>query len=91
MAINLEKSKRFQEDINMLKEKISKITKEDLKTELEGYLKVIISEVRNLDIMHEELTMHRELSNGVHDSRGKIAEIRRKLDKKLDSWERANS
>jgi len=91
MAINLESSPKFREDFQNLKEKISKIEKEDLKNELEGYLRNLVSEVRNLDVMHGELSMHRELSNGVHDSRGKIVELRKKIEKKLNAWERAKS
>lgn len=91
MAINLESNPKFKEDFQKLKEKISKIDQENLKSELEGYLRHLMSEVRNLDVMHGELTMHRELSNGVHDSRGKIVELRKKIEKKLNAWERAKS
>jgi hypothetical protein len=91
MAINLESSPKFREDFIKLKERISKIPEGDIKVQLEGYLRTLVSEVRNLDVMHGELTMRKDLPNGVSDSRTKIVEMRKKIDRILESWERANS
>lgn len=91
MAINLESSPKFREDFNNLRDRISKINNnESLKSELESLLRVLVTEVRSIDVMHGELTMHRELSEGVLNSRSRLLETRKKIIKKLESWERAN-
>lgn len=83
MAINLESSPKFREDFIKLTRQISRILDENLKSELEGLLKNLIFEVKKLDTIHGELIMHREISKEVSDSRNKIQEIRKKIDKKL--------
>lgn len=89
MTLAIESSPRFKKEITQYKEKIAKITNESLKSELEGYLKTLISEVKNLDIMHGELAVRKDLPSGVLDSRNNIVSVRKKLEKKLESWERA--
>jgi predicted nuclease with TOPRIM domain len=91
MAMTLDGSPKFKKEFNDYKEKISKITNEDFRSELEEYLRKLVIEVKNLDIMHGELSMHRELPNGVLDSRNSIVSLRKTLDKKLESWERAQN
>lgn len=91
MTLTVESSPRFKKEISDYKEKISKITNEDLKSELEDYLRTLVSEVRNLDVMHGELSVRRDLPSGVLDSRSNIISIRKKLEKKLESWKRAQT
>lgn len=91
MAISLESNPKFIKDFNKLREEISQITDDNLKTELESHLKNLIFEVKKLDIMHGELSMHNALPKGVSDSRSKIQEIRKKIEKKLISIRKTHS
>lgn len=91
MAISLENSTKFKEDFNRLKEEISQITNENIKGELEGYLKNLIFEVKKLDRFHSELRIHNALSKSTSDSRSKIQEIRKKIEKKLISIRKTQS
>lgn len=84
--LSLYKSERFQNDLNAYKEKISTISDNNLKSNVENLVAKLISEVKKLDLQHEEMVINRQMSSSGQDSKTKITEIRKSIDKKLKDW-----
>ena len=89
--ISLFKSERFQKEYSDLKNQIATVTNESIKAELEGLLSILVAEVRSLDSYHAELNFSNALPASVTDSKTRIAEVRKKLDRRLLDWRRANT
>lgn len=79
--ISLEKSPRFQEDYSRYKTKIDKIKNPKVKADAESLLKTLVREVKGISEQHSMLNMKNSLSSMIDDSRSKISEIRKKLDR----------
>ena len=86
--LNLSNSPRFKEDYNNLSNRIDKITNEKLQSELKKLLVQLVNEVRNIDKNHERLLYDKKLPDSTVDSKSKLLEIRRKIDKRLNDWNR---
>lgn len=86
--LNLSNSPRFKEDYNNLSNRIDKITNEKLQSELKKLLVQLVNEVRNIDKNHERLLYDKKLPDSTVDSKSKLLEIRRKIDKRLSDWNR---
>ena len=86
--LNLSNSLRFKEDYNNLSNRIDKITNEKLQSELRKLLVQLVNEVRNIDKNHERLLYDKKLPDSTVDSKSKLLEIRRKIDKRLSDWNR---
>ena len=86
--LNLSNSPRFKEDYNNLSNRIDKITNEKLQSELRKLLVQLVNEVRNIDKNHERLLYDKKLPDSTVDSKSKLLEIRRKIDKRLSDWNR---
>jgi len=89
--MKLETSEKFKKEFEDYRERIEKISKESLKLELTGLLKEMLSKVRSIDVQHNQLFERKSLPTSVVDTRSNLLEIRRKIDKKLKDWERAES
>jgi hypothetical protein len=85
----LEKNERFQNEYRSFSDRISKVHNEKIKRELEDDLRSLTNEVRLLDQLHQDLLFQKNLSNSTADSKNKIIDLRKKISKKLDSWERS--
>lgn len=89
MSINLEKSEKFQEDYTRYKTAIEAIENEKIKSEMEILLKQLVAEVKNIDSQHYQLFSKSSLPDVVNDSRYKIINIRKKIEKTLKDYSRA--
>lgn len=87
--LTLLKSEKFQTEYKKFQEKISSVTNESIKKELDELLRKLVAEVQNIDRQHSEVSATKQLSISATDSRNSIAEIRRTLDRKLSDWEEA--
>lgn len=87
--MRLEDNKKFREEFERFQNQISQITNENLKLELSGLLKDMLSEVRLIDQQHNQLFERKSLPTTVVDNRSKLLEIRKKIEKKLKDWSRA--
>jgi hypothetical protein len=79
MLPTLEKSERFQKEFREFNEKITQLTDVTLRNEMNNCLMQLLREVRNVD---EHMFDPKAVA--VSQSREKIAELRKKLDKTLN-------
>jgi hypothetical protein len=79
--LSLLKSEKFQNECNLYREKISKISNEQVKEKAELLLKKLIAEVRAIDSHHQEMFTGNRPSSELVDSRTKIAEARKHLER----------
>lgn len=91
MLPTLENSEKFKTEFNNFKSKISEITNESVKKDLNEKLTQLLREVRFIDMQHQELLMRKEIPSMVPDSRSKLSEVRKYIIKKLEDWDRSNS
>ena len=85
--LNLEKSENFQKEYNEFNEKISAISNESVRLELQGMLQNLLKEVRYIDQQHQDLSLNNRLPAGAIDSRQNVVLIRKNLISKLRDWE----
>ena len=81
--LNLEKSENFQKEYNEFNEKISAISNESVRLELQGMLQNLLKEVRYIDQQHQDLSLNNRLPSGAIDTRQHITLIRKNLMKVL--------
>jgi ElaB/YqjD/DUF883 family membrane-anchored ribosome-binding protein len=84
--LSLYKSERFQNDLHTYKEEIEKISDDTVKKNVENLISKLVSEVKRLDSQHEEMIINRQMSSMSDDSKTRIMEIRKSIDKKLKDW-----
>lgn len=84
----LSKSSQFQTEFKNFTDRIGRITDPNVKKEIEGDLRSLVNEVTLLDQLHQDLLFQKNLSGSAGDSKIKILDTRRKITKKLDSWEK---
>jgi hypothetical protein len=84
----LEKNQKFQAEFQDFSERILKIDDEKIKKDLEDDLRSLLKEVKLIDQFHQDLLWQKNLSGSTGDSKNKILELRRKITKKLDGWEK---
>lgn len=89
MLQTLEKSEKFQNEYNLFKEKIENIDNDKIKNDLNILLTKLLSEVRAIDNQHRSIYERRYQPSMTDDSRSKIIEIRKKISKTLDDWEKS--
>jgi len=87
--INLFNSPRFKEDYKNISLKIENITNEKFQSELKKLLVQLVNEVKNVDKMHERLIYDKKLPETNGDSKSRLLEIRKKIDKRLSDWDRS--
>ena len=87
--ISLLKSERFQTEYASFKKNIDAVTNPAAKAELETLLRSLVSEVNSLDMQHQEISSVKNLVTTNNDIKGKIAEIRKKIDTKIEECKKA--
>lgn len=90
MLPTLENSEKFKTEFNNFRERISQITNETVKKELNGKLTELLREVRSTDQQHMNMFTSKELSTMIPESRSKLAEVRTYIISRLNDWDRAN-
>ena len=91
MSISIEKSERFQNEYKMFRDKISNISDLRIKTELEHELTKLLQAVKNLDASHRNAITKNTLPDLIDSERQQIWEIRRRIDKTIRDYDKANS
>jgi hypothetical protein len=89
MLPTLENSEKFKTEFNNFKEKISQITNESVKKDLNDKLVELLKNVRDVDNQHQDMFVRHQLPIGTIDSRDKILEIRKYITKRLTDWDRS--
>ena len=88
--LSLLKSERFQNEVNNYKEQIEKVTNPTIKIKLENQLNKLIAQVKHLDSSHEEMIFNKQIRELSGDTRDKIVEFRKILDRTLKDYFQAN-
>ena len=88
--LSLLKSERFQNEVNNYKEQIEKVTNPTIKIKLENQLNKLIAQVKHLDSSHEEMIFNKQIRELSGDTRDKITEFRKILDRTLKDYFQAN-
>ena len=81
--LSLLKSEKFQNECNLYREKISKISNEQIKEKAELLLKKLVGEVKAIDSQHQEMFTSNRPGSELADGRNKIAEARKQLERLL--------
>jgi hypothetical protein len=81
--LSLLQSEKFQNEYNLYREKISKISNEQIKEKAELLLKKLIAEVKAIDSQHQEMFTGNRPGSELADGRNKIAEARKHLERLL--------
>lgn len=90
--LSLIKSPIFQNEYTGWKNRINEITNNDeLKKELLTLLNELVSQVKFLDNQHLDLVNNNRLTSQSLESKNRISEIRKTIDKRLTDYERKNS
>ena len=88
--LSLLKSERFQNEVKNYKEQIEKVTNPTIKIKLENQLNKLIAQVKHLDSSHEEMIFNKQIRELSGDTRDKIVEFRKILDRTLKDYFQAN-
>jgi hypothetical protein len=86
MLNTIENSEVFRKEFQMFNEKISLIQDETVKKELSSKLNELLREVRLIDSQHRDIFDKKTIASTVPESRSKLMELRRHLDKKLKEF-----
>ena len=89
--LNLEKSENFQKEYNEFNEKISAVSNESVRLEMQGMLQNLLKAVKYLDQQHQDLSLNNRLPTSAIDSRQNIVLIRKQLMNKLRDWKEVNN
>lgn len=87
--VSLEKSEKFQNEFNDYRKRTDAVETMRVKADLEGLLEKLVAEIRNIDRQHQNLINRNTLPDIVDDSKNKVVDIRRKIKKLLDDYDRA--
>lgn len=91
MIPTLEKSDRFKKEYTKFKEQIDAIEAPNLKQDLTNLLEDLVAEVRKVDTAASSSNIRFALTNNIPDSKNKIAELRRRITKRLDDYKKASA
>lgn len=88
--LSLIKSRRFQEEYNKYKEIMESVSDETVKKKFDVLLTALVTEIRSVDTQHSNILSNRNAVTG-DDSKNKILEIRRQLDRITNDWYESQS
>lgn len=81
------KSERFQKEYKEFSEKIAAVNIDTVKSDLTKLLGQLVNEVKILDNNLQDAIGGQQSSHVLDESRNKITEIRKQIDKKLSDYE----
>lgn len=90
MLPTIQRTSRFQEEYKKFRTIIDSMPVGAARTEAEQLLNKLVNEIRQLDNNHSDMIQNRQLGAMSADIRDRIANLRRRLDKKLSDWKRTN-
>ena len=82
MLNTIENSEVFKKEFRMFSEKISLIQDEAVKKDLNVKLNELLKEVRHIDNHHIDI-FNKNIASAVPESRSKLMELRKYIDKRL--------
>jgi hypothetical protein len=86
--MQLSKSKQFLAEYTMFSDKISKITDQKIKSEMEMLVKQLVREVQSIDMLHKELVGGGKMPSKSGESKESLISIRKKIVSKLEEYEK---
>ena len=89
MIPTLRTNKTILEDFKRYQDAIDQITDTLLKDELEALLRKLKDQVGHIDRNHEQLLISGRIPTEIGDIRSNIVSIKKSLDSKIDTWNRA--
>jgi hypothetical protein len=90
MLPSLETSERFKKEFDDFKLRISKVTNESLKKELNEKLFQLLREVRNIDDQHKDLLSTGQLPTSlIPETRDRLSEVRKYIARRLEDYEKS--
>jgi len=84
MMLSLLKNERFLSEYKQWKMKIDSLGEGVQKKELQDLMNKLINEVKRLDTFHEELVISHKLPMDMQESKLRISEIRKKIQKRIN-------
>jgi len=83
------KTEKFINEYNQWHSRIVKIENNTARESLVTLLQELVNEVKKLDSKHQDLFTTYRIPTNVEENKTKIAEIRKKIEKKLNECEKA--
>jgi hypothetical protein len=83
MQVSLFNSERFQKEYKEFQEKISKIENTTVKENATVLLKKLVAGIKSLDATHQEMFASNQPSTVLSESRSKVTDVRRQLERLL--------
>ena len=87
--MQLLKSEKFIAEYNDFKQRLSMVTDKRMKDEIDGLIITLVAEIRCIDQYHQSLIMGGKVSSLIDDSRDKIRDLRKKIDRRLKDCEKS--
>lgn len=84
----LAKSEQFLKEYNEFKTRISTVTDDKVRSDLNLLLAQLVKAIKSVDSHHQELAYQQRLPDVINISRENIMNTRKKLIQLLDSWDR---
>lgn len=81
-------SEKFKSEYNNFVTRIEKVTDDARRRELDLSLKQLVNQIQKIDNYHQNLIFTHKLPESIEGERKEIANIRKKIIKLLDSWEK---
>lgn len=83
--MNILRSENFKKDQEKIQKFLSSTSNNELKKQIQGLYKDLINTVSQIDNIHTDLTLMNRLSDKSHDHRRKIADLRKKIFRIIES------
>jgi hypothetical protein len=83
--MNITRSENFKRDQEKIQNFLSGSARDELKKQIQGLYKDLINTVNQIDNIHSDLTLMNRLSDKSNDHRRKIADLRKKIFRIIES------
>jgi hypothetical protein len=87
--MQLLKNEKFVAEYKEFQQRLSMVTDKKMKSEIDGLIVTLVAEVRCIDQYHQSLILGGKVSSMIDDSRDKIRDLRKKINRRLEDCERS--
>lgn len=87
--MRLIKNEKFVNEHNEFRQRLSRITDKNIRDEIDGMIVTLVAEVKQIDTFHESLVTGGQVSSLIDDSRDRIRDLRKKINRRLEDCERS--
>jgi hypothetical protein len=87
--MRLVRNEKFITEYNEFRQRLSRITDKNIRDEIEGMIITLVAEVKQIDTFHESLITGGQVSGLIDDSRDRIRDLRKKINRRLEDCERS--